>query len=275
MTTSTMTEAASGTAAHGPAPGVRISFQDIGIVFRTGTRALGGVSLNVYEGEFLAVVGPSGCGKSTLLNIAAGLMKPTVGSVRYAGEPIRGPNRQVGYVTQRDQLLPWRTVQKNIMLPLEFRGVPTAEARRRAAAVIEQVGLTGFEKSYPAQLSGGMLKRASLARTLVYAPRTLLMDEPFASLDAQLRMVMQDELLRIWRETGSTIVFVTHDLAEAITLADRIVVISARPGTVKLVTDVPLGRPRSAVTAHEAPEFSGLLSRLWAALDQPGEEAGA
>lgn len=252
---------------------VQISFKDIGIVFRTGTRALAGVSLDVYEGEFLAIVGPSGCGKSTLLNIAAGLMAPTIGSVTYAGKPVRGPNRQVGYVTQKDQLLPWRTVEKNIMLPLEFRGVATAEARRRAAAVIKQVGLAGFEKSYPSQLSGGMLKRASLARTMVYGPSTYLMDEPFASLDAQLRMVMHDELLRIWRETGSTFVFVTHDLAEAITLADRIVVISSRPGMVKLVTGVPIGRPRSAVTAHESPEFSALLSQLWGALDHPKEEA--
>lgn len=256
----------------GAGHGVQISFKDIGIVFRTGTQALGGVSLDVHEGEFLAIVGPSGCGKSTLLNIAAGLMEPTVGEVTYGGKPVRGPNRQVGYVTQKDQLLPWRTVEKNVMLPLEFRGVSTTEARRRAATVIEQVGLAGFEKSYPSQLSGGMLKRASLARTMVYEPSTYLMDEPFASLDAQLRMVMHDELLRIWRDTGSTFVFVTHDLAEAITLADRIVVISSRPGRVKLVTDVPIGRPRSAVTAHESPEFSGLLSRLWEALDHPKEE---
>ncbi|WP_433205652.1 ABC transporter ATP-binding protein [Dactylosporangium sp. CS-047395] len=251
---------------------VHISFRDVGIVFPTGTRALGGVTLDVYEGEFLAVVGPSGCGKSTLLNLAAGLMAPTVGQVEYLGAPVRGPNRRVGYVTQKDQLLPWRTVEKNVMLPLEFRGMARSEAKQRAAAVIEQVGLQGFEKSYPGQLSGGMLKRASLARTMAYSPQTYLMDEPFASLDAQLRMVMQDEILRIWRETGSTFVFVTHDLAEAITLADRIVVITSRPGVVKMVTDVHLGRPRSAITAHESPEFSGLLSRLWQALDHPADE---
>jgi NitT/TauT family transport system ATP-binding protein len=248
-----------------------ISFKGVGIVFPTGTRALDEVTLDVHDGEFVAVVGPSGCGKSTLLNLAAGLMRPTIGSVHYGGAPVAGPNRQVGYVTQKDQLLPWRTVERNVMLPLEFRGTPKAEAKRRVAAVIEQVGLTGFERSYPAQLSGGMLKRAALARTMVYSPGTYLMDEPFASLDAQLRMVMQDELLRIWRETKSTVVFVTHDLAEAITLADRVVVISARPGRIKMVTDVDLPRPRSAVTAHEAPEFSALLSRLWAALDQPAE----
>lgn len=251
--------------------GTHISFTNVGIVFPTGTRALDNVTLQVREGEFLAVVGPSGCGKSTLLNLAAGLMRPTVGTVEYGGEPVTGPNRRVGYVTQKDQLLPWRTVERNVMLPLEFRGTPKAEAKSRVAAVIEQVGLKGFENSYPAQLSGGMLKRAALARTMVYEPGTYLMDEPFASLDAQLRMVMQDELLRIWRETKSTVVFVTHDLAEAITLADRVVVISSRPGRIKMVTDVDLPRPRSAVTAHEAPEFSALLSRLWAALDQPAD----
>ncbi|MEV7225552.1 ABC transporter ATP-binding protein [Polymorphospora sp. NPDC051019] len=270
------TTTASDAAARGSARSgddAHISFQDIGIVFPTGTRALAGVTLDVYEGEFLAIVGPSGCGKSTLLNMAAGLMTPTVGRVEYRGRQVRGPNRQVGYVTQKDQLLPWRTVEKNVMLPLEFRGVTAAEAKRRAGAVIEQVGLRGFENSYPGQLSGGMLKRASLARTMVYAPDTYLMDEPFASLDAQLRMVMQDELLRIWRETKSTFVFVTHDLAEAISLADRVVVISARPGVVKMTAEVHLGRPRSAITAHESPEFAGLLSRLWKALDQPSEEA--
>lgn len=254
-----------------PSGPAQIAFTDVGIVFPTGTRALSDVTLQVQEGEFLAVVGPSGCGKSTLLNLAAGLMRPTVGTVHYGGSPVTGPNRQVGYVTQKDQLLPWRTVAKNIMLPLEFRGVGKAEARRRVAAVIEQVGLDGFENSYPGQLSGGMLKRAALARTMVYSPSTYLMDEPFASLDAQLRMVMQDELLRIWRETASTVIFVTHDLAEAITLADRIVVISARPGRIKMITDVDLPRPRSAVSAHEAPEFSTLLSRLWSSLDHPAE----
>lgn len=271
MTASTSTGPATGRADARPGR-VRISFTDVGLVFPTGTRALGGVSLDVHEGEFLAVVGPSGCGKSTLLNLAAGLMKPTVGQVRYDGVPVAGPNREVGYVTQKDQLLPWRTVEKNVMLPLEFRGMPKAEARRRAHEVIEQVGLRGFERSYPSQLSGGMLKRASLARTMAYSPTTYLMDEPFASLDAQLRMVMHDELLRIWRETNSTIVFVTHDLTEAITLADRVAVITSRPGRLKMVADVQLTRPRSAVSAHESPEFSGLLSTLWQALDHPSEE---
>ena len=264
------------TADVAPAPGraerpVQIAFDKVGVVFPNGTRALNEVSLDVHEGEFLAVIGPSGCGKSTLLNMAAGLLKPTVGAVRYGAVPVTGPNREVGYVTQKDQLLPWRTVEKNVALPLEFRGVPKAQARDRVAAVIEQVGLRGFERSYPGELSGGMLKRAALARTMVYAPSTYLMDEPFASLDAQLRMVMQDELLRIWRETRSTVVFVTHDLAEAITLADRIVVVTSRPGRIKMVTDVDLPRPRSAVSAHEAPEFSALMSRLWAALDHPAE----
>lgn len=250
---------------------VAIGYRGVSLRFPDGTLALRDVDLDIYEGEILAVVGPSGCGKSTLLNLVSGLLRPTTGTVTFGGVEVDGPNRSVGYVTQRDQLLPWRTVEKNIALPLEFRKVPKQQITERVRAVIRQVGLTGFERSYPAQLSGGMLKRASFARTMSYSPSTYLMDEPFASLDAQLRMVMHDEMLGIWRQAQATVLFITHDLTEAITLADRIIVMSGRPGTTKLEVTVPLARPRSALTAHESPEFGQLLTTLWGALDHPTE----
>jgi NitT/TauT family transport system ATP-binding protein len=184
------------------------------------------VNLTVRQGEFLAVVGPSGCGKSTLLNMAAGLLTPSAGQVFYRGAPVVSPNTDVGYLTQRDTLLPWRTVEDNVAIALELRGENRAARRELAHSWLARMGLTGFEKSYPAQLSGGMRRRVCLARTLAYEPTTILMDEPFGALDAQLRLVMHDELLKLWSGTHKTIVFVTHDLAEALTLGDRVAVFS-------------------------------------------------
>src|SRR5215212_7653905 len=201
------------------------------------------VNLSVDSGKFIAVVGPSGCGKSTLLNMSAGLMKPSAGTVRYAGTEVNGVNRNVGYMTQRDNLLPWRSVEANVGLALEVARVPTAERQKRVREFIDLVGLTGFEKHYPAELSGGMRKRVALARTLVYDPETLLMDEPFGALDAQLKVIMHGELLKLWERSHKTILFVTHDLTEAITLADRVVVMSSRPGRIKLIQKVDLPRP--------------------------------
>ena len=229
--------------------------------------AMGPTSLQVRKGEFLVIIGPSGCGKSTLLNMVAGTLKPSTGTVTYAGVPVEGANRDVGYITQKNHCLPWRTVEANVRLPLEFRGTPAAETRRLAAHAIAKVGLSGFEKAYPRQLSGGMLQRVMIARTLAYSPHTYLMDEPFGSLDAQLRLKMQGELLRLWEEMGSTFIFVTHDLQEAITLADRVVVMSRRPGTPKLIVDIDLPRPRDVIDVQSNPAFGAYFKRLWAALD--------
>lgn len=229
--------------------------------------AMGPASIRVRPGEFLAVVGPSGCGKSTFLNLIAGTLRPSSGHVFYNGVPVDGPNRDVGYITQKNYCLPWRTVEGNVRLPLEFRGMPRAEIDQRVASAIARVGLQNFERAYPRQLSGGMLQRVMIARTLAYAPATYLMDEPFASLDAQLRTRMHAELLKLWQETGSTFVFVTHDLHEAITLADRVVVISRRPGRIKLVVDIELPRPRDVIDAQANPAFGSYFKTLWHALD--------
>jgi NitT/TauT family transport system ATP-binding protein len=223
----------------------------------------------VRQGELLAVVGPSGCGKSTLLNMAAGLMAPGTGSVRYKGKAIAGANTHVAYVTQKDNLLPWRTVLENIRLPLEMgpqRSLSPAEKSARCAGVIGMVGLTGFEHHYPKELSGGMRKRAQLARSLVYEPDTLLMDEPFGALDAQLKLMLQAELLKTWEGSGKTLIFVTHDLTEAISLADRVIVMSGRPGSIRRIADIGLPRPRDVFQIRFSPEFGAYFEELWSAL---------
>jgi NitT/TauT family transport system ATP-binding protein len=247
-----------------------IEYRGVGRRFhgRSGTLvACEGVNLTVRRGEFLAVVGPSGCGKSTLLNMAAGLMAPSMGQVFYDGVPVPSPNTDVGYLTQRDTLLPWRTVEDNVAIALELRGASRTERLRQAHEWLGRMGLTGFEKSYPAQLSGGMRRRVSLARTLAYEPQTILMDEPFGALDAQLRMVMHEELLKLWTGTNKTIIFVTHDLAEAITLADRIAIFSARPGRIRTIETVDLPRPRDVFRIRFDPHFGELHDRLWSYLE--------
>ncbi|HWP35816.1 MAG TPA: ABC transporter ATP-binding protein, partial [Thermodesulfobacteriota bacterium] len=225
--------------------------------------ALDRVDLAVEEGEFVTIVGPSGCGKSTLLNLIVGLLPPSRGRVLFRGRPVTGINTEIGYVTQRDNLLPWRTLLQNVELPLELRGVEKGERRRRARTLIEQVGLGGFEDHYPHELSGGMRQRANIVRTLIYDPPLVLMDEPFGPLDAQTRLVLQDQLLALWSATRKTIVFITHDLVEAIALADRVVVMSSRPGRIKSVAAVPIPRPRDVYQIHHSPEFRAVHERLW------------
>ncbi len=249
-----------------PASREKIAFDNASVRFGALT-AMGPVSLRVREGEFLAVVGPSGCGKSTLLNLIAGTLTPASGTVMYDGARVDGPNRRVGYLTQKNFCLPWRTVERNVRLPLEFKRMPRPEMDRRVEQAIARVSLRGFEKAYPRQLSGGMLQRVMIARTLAYAPETFLMDEPFGGLDAQLRMRMHSELLQIWQDTGATFVFVTHDLHEAITLADRVVVMSRRPGKVKMVLDIDLPRPRDVVDVQSNPEFGRYFRTVWDSLD--------
>jgi NitT/TauT family transport system ATP-binding protein len=239
------------------------SFASNGLV----TQVLSGIDLAVAHGEFLAIVGPSGSGKSTLLNVLAGLDTLTSGSVEYEGRPTTGVTPGVGYLTQDDSLLPWRTVSGNIAVPLEIRSVPAGERRDRVNAVIQLVGLSGFGGHYPRQLSGGMRKRAMLARTLVYDPSTILMDEPFGPLDAQLKVVLQAELLRIWSDSKKTIIFVTHDIVEAITLADRVAVLSSRPGRVKLIETIKLDRPRDVHAVRFTKEFEQHYHNLWQSIE--------
>ena len=241
------------------------------VFFKGDTRvhALRNVTAQVERGELLAIVGPSGCGKSTLLNLTAGLMEPGLGEVLYAGKPVSGVNTRVSYVTQRDNLLPWRTVEDNVTLPFEFgerARTSATERRERVQKYINVVGLKGFEKHYPAELSGGMRKRAQLARSLVYEPDVLLMDEPFGALDAQLKLMLQAELLKTWEGSGKTLVFVTHDLTEAISLADHVIVMSTRPGRVRAIERIALPRPRDVFTIRFLPEFGEYFERLWSAL---------
>jgi len=222
-----------------------------------------GLDLDVAAGEFVTIVGPSGCGKSTLLNIISGLMPPSSGSVLYKGATLRGVNSEIGYVTQADNLYPWRTLRENVEFPLEIRGVPRPERRQRAATLIERVGLDGFEDHYPHELSGGMRQRANIIRTLAYDPAVILMDEPFGPLDAQTRLLLQDQLLSLWDAARKTIVFITHDLGEAVALADRVVVMTARPGRVKRICPVPIKRPRDLFHLHDHEGFRVTYDTLW------------
>jgi NitT/TauT family transport system ATP-binding protein len=233
---------------------------------RRAMTALRDVNLQIRPGEFVTFIGPSGCGKSTVLNMLAGLLTPTAGRILYEGREVHGFNTAVGYVTQDDNLLPWRTLLDNVQLALEFRGVDRATRREKALQYIGAVGLAGFEGHYPHELSGGMRKRGSIVRTLVYDPRTILMDEPFGPLDAQTRVILQDELLRIWQGSGKTIVFVTHDLVEAIALSDRIVIFTSAPGEVKAIHQVSIPRPRDVFHIHSAPEFRELYDTIWVEL---------
>lgn len=232
---------------------------------------LRGFDLEVKEGEFLAILGPSGCGKSTFLHLLAGLSKHTGGSLKVDGEQVSGVNRKHGVVFQGYALFPWRTVQQNVEAGLEIRGVPRKERRRIAGQYIEMVGLQAFAGRYPHELSGGMRQRVAIARSLAYDPDVLLMDEPFGALDAQTRELLQSELLRIWDASKKTIVFITHSLDEAIFLADRVAVMTARPGKVKEIIDVPLERPRSAEIRNSEP-FVRLRQRAWSILKDEVEQ---
>ncbi len=225
--------------------------------------ALHDVTLSIRPGRFVSLIGPSGCGKSTLLNMVAGLVRPTEGAVRYKGNPVSGVNTDVGYITQDDNLFPWRTLQENVETAMEFRGARQDRRREQARRQIGLVGLSGFEQHFPHELSGGMRKRTALIRTLAYDPDVVLMDEPFGPLDAQTRVILQDELLKLWEGSGKTIVFVTHDLVEAIALSDEIVLFSRAPGTIKQTYPVPIPRPRDVFRIHAHPAFPGFFDRLW------------
>ena len=223
------------------------------------------VALSVGAGEFVSVVGPTGCGKSTLLNVAAGLLAPSTGSVRVFGEPLSGINRRAGYMFQAESLMPWRSALQNVAAGLQFRNVADAEAQ--AAEWLRRVGLGGFGDRYPHQLSGGMRKRVSLAQTLVLDPDIILMDEPFSALDVQTRQLMENEVLALWAEKRKAVLFITHDLDEAIALSDRVVVLSAGPASHPIGEfTVDLKRPRDVAEVRTVPRFIELHEAIWSVL---------
>jgi NitT/TauT family transport system ATP-binding protein len=224
--------------------------------------ALRGINLDIGRGEFIAVVGPSGCGKTTFLRIVAGLEHASAGEVRLDGRAVRAPGRDRGFVFQNDSLLPWRTVLANAMIGREVAGATGPADRRRTMELLKLVGLEGFEGYYPRQLSGGMRQRVNLARALAIDPEILLMDEPFAALDAQTREIMQTELLRIWQRGQKTVLFVTHQIDEAVFLADRVLVFARRPGRLQAEIAIPLPRPRELAIKRTA-EFVALVDRIW------------
>jgi NitT/TauT family transport system ATP-binding protein len=230
------------------------------------------IHLTIERHEIVAVIGPSGCGKSTLLNMIAGLYPPSRGQIVYKGRKVEDLNTDVGYMTQKDNLLPWRNVRDNVAFPLELAGKSKAERAERAGKVIEHVGLEGFEDRYPSELSGGMRKRACLARMLLYGAETALLDEPFAALDAQLKLAMHDLVLKLSAENKQPVILVTHDLMEAVTLADRVLVCTRRPATVAHEQRIDLARPRDVLNVRFSNEFKGYYDALWERLRVEYEE---
>jgi NitT/TauT family transport system ATP-binding protein len=228
--------------------------------------ALDRVSLSVLSQEFVCVVGPSGCGKTTLLRLLSGLLTPSAGRVEFAGQPLVGPRRRIGFVFQQANLMPWRNVLDNIALPLELGGATVAERHARAGELIELVGLEGFESVYPRDLSGGMAQRVAIARALIHRPELLLLDEPFGSLDALTRERMASELMRIWSRYAVTVIMVTHSISEAVLLADRVLVLGPRPGSVRLEVAIPLPRPRTLDMSY-TPEFGWLAEQIRGAIE--------
>ena len=246
-----------------------IRFEQVGKEFRARGRtvtALDDITLDVRAGEFLVLVGPSGCGKSTLLDLLGGLTAPTSGRILVDGAPVTGPGLDRGVVFQQYALLPWRTAQANVEFGLEAKHVPRRERAARAREHLDLVGLSGFADRYPHELSGGMKQRVAIARSLAFDPDVLLMDEPFAALDAQTRDGLQDELLRIWEKTGKTIVFITHGIEEAVYLGQRVAVMTSRPGRIKEVVDVPLTARSATEDLRSDPEFTRYRHHIWTLL---------
>jgi NitT/TauT family transport system ATP-binding protein len=229
--------------------------------------ALRDLSLTVGAGEFVSIVGASGCGKTTFLRIVDGLIEPTGGQILVNGQPVSGPGPDRGFVFQQDALFPWRTVLNNIVFGLEIQGKSKRESVSRANDFVQMVGLSGFEHHFPHELSGGMRQRANLARALTVDPDVLLMDEPFAALDAQTRELMQAELLRIWRQNRKTVLFITHQIDEAVYLSDRVVVMTSRPGRIKALLDVKIPRPRD-LSVKRTPEFLALTEQIWRMIEE-------
>jgi len=248
-----------------------IRAHDIALVFKSKNRnpvtALSNFSFEIDRGEFVSIVGPSGCGKSTFLNMLLGLLRPDSGQLQMDGRTITGPGQERAMVFQEFGLLPWRTVTANVELGLELKGIAAAKRTERAMELIQLVGLEGFERHYPHELSGGMKQRVGLARALATEPEVLLMDEPFAALDAQTRDLMQSELLQIWERTRKTVLFVTHSIEEAAYLSDRVIVMTARPGRTKETLKIQLPRPRD-YEMRLTPEFNEIKLRIWDVLKE-------
>ena len=229
---------------------------------------IGDLSLSLDKGEIVSIVGPSGCGKTTLLNTLCGLIAPDAGRIRWYGRELAGQPQNVGYMLQKDLLLPWRTALGNVMLGLEIRGVSASEAHDRSRAMLDQLGLHGFADHYPSTLSGGMRQRVALARTLVNEPAVLLFDEPFASLDFQNKLLIEGDTAKLVREGGRSLLLITHDIEEAVSLADRVIVLSKRPTRVKAVYDIDLGGDRTdMMAARDSRDFSSYVRQIWADLD--------
>lgn len=243
-----------------------VELRDVTQVFPTKTgpfTAIRSVDLQVRTGEFLSIVGPSGCGKSTVVGLVAGLTRPHSGEVYVLGRRVTGVDKRVGVIFQKDALLPWRTTLQNVALPLRWRGVRRGEANDRARDWVRRVGLEGFESRFPHQLSGGMRKRVAIAATMCYQPEVLLMDEPFSALDVQTRNIMENDLLDLWSGSGQTVIFITHDLEEAIGMSDRVVSMTASPGTVLNDQVVDLPRPRDILECRLTPEFGQIHRQIW------------
>ena len=265
-------------AGKGPANGARgapsaLLFDNVGCTFVSSDdpsrryTAVGDTTLHVAPGEFVSVVGPTGCGKSTLLNLAAGLLQPSSGSVRVFGEPLTGLNRRAGYMFQAEALMPWRSALDNVIAGLSFRGVALPQARREGEAWLARVGLQGFGERYPHELSGGMRKRVALAQTLILDPDIILMDEPFSALDIQTRQLMENEVLDLWSEKKKAVLFITHDLDEAIGMSDRVVVLSAGPATHPIGEfTIDLPRPRDVAEIRTDARFVELHAQIWSVL---------
>jgi NitT/TauT family transport system ATP-binding protein len=231
--------------------------------------ALNGLDLQVADGEFVTLVGPSGCGKSTVLKLVAGLLTPTFGQITIGNKVVKGPRREMGFVFQTPVLLPWRSVRDNVLLPIEMLGLAARSHAERADALLAQVGLGGFERAHPWELSGGMQQRVGICRALVHDPEILLMDEPFAALDAMTRETIGFELLRIWEERRKTVLFVTHSIPEAVLLADRVVVMTARPGRIAGIVPIALARPRAVEMEYDA-DFKAAALEIRRLIDQGG-----
>ncbi len=232
------------------------------------TPVIGDLSFTLGRGEIVSIVGPSGCGKSTLLNVICGLLQPDAGTIRYHGKALKGQQSNVGYMLQKDLLLPWRSAVANVMLGTEIRGVPRAQAEERARALLDQLGLHGFADNYPSTLSGGMRQRVALARTLVNDPDVLLLDEPFAALDFQTKLLIESDTVRLVRDSQRSVLLITHDIEEAVSIADRVLVLSQRPTCIKAIYDVSLDCARDdMIAARRSRGFSDYVQQIWADLD--------
>ena len=249
---------------------LRVEFDNVTKIFRQGDQlvtAVKDMSFQIRDQEFISIIGPSGCGKSTTLKLISGLDFPAAGTIRVDGETVTGPSRKVGFMLQKDLLLPWRTILENVTIGLEMRGTPRKERTDRARELIHKYGLGGFENSYPRHLSGGMRQRVALARTLAVDPELLLLDEPLSALDFQTKLKMEQELVRILLEEQKTVMLITHDIGEAVSVSDRVLVCSARPGRIKTELEMPFSKGHLPEEVRSQPEFLDCFNTLWRELE--------